>query len=68
MRAGDLVRIHDPDEHKIDGTPYSVLGILINIRQKTFNANAHRVFTVYIEGEQRVFDEPFWAATVISSA
>jgi len=68
MKPGDLVKIYDPDENQMDGIPYSVVGILIKINQKTSNVNAHRIFTIYVEGGERDFDEPFWAASLINSA
>jgi hypothetical protein len=68
VKVGDLVRIYDPDEHTRGGTPYSALGILIKISQKTSNVNAHRIFTVYVKGEQRVIDEPYWAVSLVSPA
>jgi len=67
MKPGDLIRIYDPDEIRIDGKTYSVLGILVSIQHKTPNKEAYRIFRIYLEGRFAKFDEPYWAAEVINS-
>jgi len=62
---GDLVKIVDPDESKIDGFPYSTVGLLLEVSQKT--PGGWRIFTVLAEGDILTFDEPFWAAEIINS-
>ena len=65
MKVGDLVRIYDPDEHLYDGTPYTTVGLLIEIQHKS--PGGWRIFKVHAEGQIMSFDEPFWAAEIINS-
>ena len=67
MNVGDLVRIFDPDREKINGSPYSTVGLVLKISPKSPNVQAWREFYVLAEGEHLVFDEPFWAAEVINT-
>jgi hypothetical protein len=64
-KPGDLVKIVDPDEPKIDGFPYSTVGLMVKVEEKT--PGGWLIFTVLAEGGMLTFDEPFWAAEIISS-
>jgi hypothetical protein len=66
VKAGDLVRIYDPDQ--VDGciSPYSIVGIVIEIERKS--TKGWRIFKVLAEGELMSFDEPFWAAEVLNTS
>ena len=67
MNVGDLVRVFDPDEERMNGNPYSTVGLVIDIQPKSPHKHAWRVFHVLAEGEHLVFDEPFWAAEVLNT-
>ena len=67
MKPGDLIRIYDPDEIKIDGQSYSAVGILVSIQRKTPNKHAYRIFRIFSEGRILIFDEPYWAAEIMNS-
>ncbi len=73
MKVGDLIRIYDPDENTLDGETYWTIGILTDIKYKSPNPESYRIFSIYSvaprptpEGHL-IFDEPYWAAEVISS-
>lgn len=68
MKVGDLVKIYDPDEDQLDGTPYWTMGVVLKIEKKSKNINSNRIFTVHTHGEEFVFDEPFWAISLVHSA
>ena len=63
-KPGDLVKIVDPDESKIDGSPYSIIGLLIEVEEKT--PGGWLIFKILAEGDILTFDEPFWAAEIIN--
>ena len=70
MKAGELVRIYDPDEDRLDGYSYSALGVLVSIEHKTpiwADPESYRIFKIYLDGDIRHFDEPYWTAEVINS-
>ena len=66
MKLGDLIRIYDPDEKKIDGMTFSVLGVLVSIEYKSTNENSHRIYKIYSDGHVATYDEPYWAAEIIN--
>lgn len=71
MKVGDLVRVYDPDEERLDGTSFWTIGILTDIASKTPNPESYRIFIIYSTSAREgfmTFDEPYWAAEVISSA
>ena len=67
VSVGDLVRVFDPDREKINGSPYSTVGLVLDIQPKSPHKHAWRIFHILAEGEHLVFDEPFWAAEVLST-
>ena len=67
VNVGDLVRIFDPDEERYDGFPCSTVGLVLKIRPLSPSVQAWREFYVLAEGQEMVFDEPFWAAEVINT-
>ncbi len=71
MKIGDLVRIYDPDEKKLDGASFWTIGILTDIKCKSPNPESYRIFSIYSTDDREghmTFDEPYWAAELISSA
>ena len=34
-KVGDIVKIVDPDDYQIDGFPYSTVGLLVRIEEKS---------------------------------
>jgi|5B_taG_2_1085324.scaffolds.fasta_scaffold21696_2 hypothetical protein len=68
MKAGDLVRIYDPDESQLDGRSYSAIGLLVSIGYKSSNPESYRIFNIYLDGSISWFDEPYWAAETVSPA
>jgi len=64
-KVGDLVRIYDPDHIEGSSFPYSTIGIVIEIGRKS--TKGWRIFKILAEGEIMSFDEPFWAAEVLSA-
>lgn len=69
INVGDLVRVYDPDHvrQRVDGYPYSTIGLVTDIKAKSPNPESYRVFYILSEGENLWFDEPYWALEVISS-
>ena len=67
VNVGDLVKIYDPDKERIDGSPYSTVGLVLKIRPLSPSVQAWREFHVLAEGQEMFFDEPFWAAEVINT-
>jgi hypothetical protein len=67
MKPGDLIRIYDPDESRLDGRSYSAIGMLVSIGYKSSNPESYRVFKIYLDGGVKSFDEPYWGAEVINS-
>ncbi len=70
MKVGDLVKVYDPDEDQLDGTPYWTMGIILKVEKKSkiAHSNANRIFTIHAEGHEMIFDEPFWAISMVNSA
>ena len=68
MKVGDLVKVYDPDEDRLDGHPYWTMGVILKIEKKSKSANSNRIFTIHAEGLEMVFDEPFWAVSLVNSA
>jgi len=68
MKVGDLVKIYDPDEDQLDGSPYWTMGVILKVEKKAATATSNRIFTVHAEGHEMVFDEPFWAISLVNSA
>ncbi len=68
MKVGDLVKVYDPDEDRIDGSPYWTMGVILKVEKKSKNATSNRIFTIHAEGHEMVFDEPFWAVSLVNSA
>ena len=68
MKVGDLVRVFDPDEDKMDGVAYSTFGIVIAIKKKSENPESYRVFDIYGREGYASFDEPYWAVEMVSEA
>ena len=66
MKPGDLVRIYDPDEARLDGRSYSAVGILVSIGYKGSNPETYRIFNIYLDGSISWFDEPYWAVEIIN--
>lgn len=68
MKAGDLVRIFDPDHDKIDGYPFTTSGLLLELDHKTSHPDSWRIFKVLtFEGEVLTFDEPYWEAELLEN-
>jgi len=73
MKVGDLIRIYDPDERSLDGSRYWTIGILTSIKFKGKNSKSYRIFKIYSTMHRPTpegyltFDEPYWAAEVLSS-
>ena len=66
MKAGDLIRIFDPDHDKIDGYPFTTSGLLLQLSYKTSHPSSWRIFKVMtFEGEVLTFDEPYWEAELL---
>lgn len=68
MKVGDLVKVYDPDEDQIDGTPYWTMGIILKVENQSKVTHSNRIFTIHAEGHEMVFDEPFWAVSLVNSA
>ena len=68
MKVGDLVKIYDPDEDKLDGNPYWTVGVVLKVEKKSKSINSNRIFTIHAEGKKLTFDEPFWAISLVHSA
>jgi len=68
VKVGDLVRIFDPDENKIDGSTYAALGVLTSIQYKSMRASAYKIVKIYVGGQYLIFDEPYWAVKVVNSS
>lgn len=47
MKVGDLVRVYDPDEERLDGTSFWTIGILTDIASKT-PIQSHIEYLLYI--------------------
>jgi hypothetical protein len=71
VKVGDLVRVFDPDEQHLDGSSFWTIGILVSVEFKTPNSESYRIFSIYSTDSREghmVFDEPYWAAEIISPA
>jgi len=68
MKVGDLVKVYDPDEDQLDGTPYWTMGVILKVEKKSKTVMSNRIFTIHAEGHEMVFDEPFWAVSLVNSA
>ena len=64
-KVGDIVKVVDPDDYKIDGFPYSTVGLLVKIEEKS--PGGWKIYKVLAEGDVLTFDEPYWALEIISS-